>query len=266
MRLKINLNYLGGEPLPINYNYFLSSALYNLLDFGKPEFAAFLHNKGYNLNGRSYKLFTFSLLFEKYSIADNKINLLSPKAYIYVSSPIIDEFLKGLVIGAFRMKEMRLMIQQEEFIFEIEQMEEVPPPTFTAEMNFKLLSPLVLSTYETDPTKNQQYYLRFSDDLNIINRVFNNNLKNKYKIIHQKEYTGEDLSFKWDNNYINRMLSKKKRIVKKIPIYSKGRPIYIIANNAPFKLSGSPELIELGYETSYGEKNSMGFGMAAVVN
>jgi CRISPR-associated endoribonuclease Cas6 len=33
---------------------------------------------------------------------------------------------------------------------------------------------------------------------------------------------------------------------------------------APFTLKGDTELMKIGYEAGYGEKNSMGFGMAKV--
>jgi CRISPR-associated endoribonuclease Cas6 len=38
-------------------------------------------------------------------------------------------------------------------------------------------------------------------------------------------------------------------------------PIEIIANEIPFTLSGNSELIKVGYECGFGEKNSTGFGM-----
>jgi CRISPR-associated endoribonuclease Cas6 len=34
---------------------------------------------------------------------------------------------------------------------------------------------------------------------------------------------------------------------------------------APFTVEGSKALIELGYETGFGSRNSMGFGMAAPI-
>jgi CRISPR/Cas system endoribonuclease Cas6 (RAMP superfamily) len=34
----------------------------------------------------------------------------------------------------------------------------------------------------------------------------------------------------------------------------------------PFTVSGSPELMETGYQTGLGEKNAGGFGMVDVVN
>jgi CRISPR-associated endoribonuclease Cas6 len=33
----------------------------------------------------------------------------------------------------------------------------------------------------------------------------------------------------------------------------------------PFRVEGSKELIELGYEAGFGKNNAMGFGMAEVI-
>lgn len=39
-------------------------------------------------------------------------------------------------------------------------------------------------------------------------------------------------------------------------------PIDVIGLQAPFTITGDQRLIKLGYECGFGEKNSMGFGMA----
>ncbi len=265
MRLKFELRIEGDSFLPVNYNYFLSSAIYNLLQFGKPEFSKFLHDKGFRLENKSYKLFTFALQFEKFALQGDKLELLSPNATLFVSSPLIDDFLKSMVIGAFRRKSFTLKINEQEFLFDVIQIEKTPQPEFKEEMKFTMLTPMVLSTKEKDSTKNSQYYIRFSDDINLINKIFNNNLKNKFKLIKRREYDGEDLIFEWDRNYINRALSKNKRITKKISIFSGNNVIDVIGNLAPFRLRGNPELIEIGYEAGFGEKNSMGFGMVKAV-
>ena len=54
MRIKLKLK-SDSSSLTYNYNYPLSVAIYKLLNFGSNEFAAFLHDKGYMLNGKAYK-------------------------------------------------------------------------------------------------------------------------------------------------------------------------------------------------------------------
>jgi CRISPR-associated endoribonuclease Cas6 len=128
-------------------------------------------------------------------------------------------------------------------------------------MKFKLLSPLVLSTRKERMGSLQQYFLR-PDDSNDINRVITNNSRNKYNLIYNEENTN-DIALTWDENY----LRKNKRVTKKITIDENGKyPIDIIGIQAPFILEGDPELIKVGYECGFGEKNSMGFGMVEVIN
>ena len=46
LKLLFKLKLIKGEFLPVNYHY-LSSAIFNLVRFGPPEFSYFLHNMGY---------------------------------------------------------------------------------------------------------------------------------------------------------------------------------------------------------------------------
>ena len=65
MRIKITCGIGEGIRLPINYNYFLASAIYGFLRESDPEYADFLHQDGYELENRRFKLFTFSQLMAK---------------------------------------------------------------------------------------------------------------------------------------------------------------------------------------------------------
>lgn len=262
MRIKIQLKYQGVSDLPVNYNYFLSSAIYNLLGFGKPEFANFLHDKGYNIEGKKYKLFTFAFRFDKYKIKNDRITLESPNVTLLVSSPLIDDFLGGIILGSFKKKELKLKVKDKLETFLIHQIEQLPLPNFKNEMKLILLNPLVLSTHEKREGYNGQYFLRFYDDAQIINNVFNGNLTNKYFAVKGNKYTGEGVKFQWDMNYIKNAVAKGKRITKRTVIFAGKNKIDIIGNLAPFTLKGDPELIKIGYEAGFGEKNSMGFGMA----
>ena len=87
MRLKITLKADKGSLISFNYHYHLSAAIYRLLQFGSKEFSAFLHDIGFKLNGKAYKLFTFALRFEKYTNLQNALRLDEPKAFLYISSP-----------------------------------------------------------------------------------------------------------------------------------------------------------------------------------
>jgi CRISPR-associated endoribonuclease Cas6 len=108
-----------------------------------------------------------------------------------------------------------------------------------------------------------QHFLRYNEDIEDINRAFNNNLIKKYETLTELEYDGEGVSIEWDRNYIKEKESKGKRITQKVTIpKSNERDIDIIGNTAPIYISGDPFLMVVGYEAGFGEKNSMGFGLA----
>jgi len=95
------------------------------------------------------------------------------------------------------------------------------------------------------------------------------NLIKKYKLVHGKypdgysNNTGKSGSKPYfritiDSNYMNK---KSGKITKKINF--KGTEI--IGFMAPFEVTGNPELIEIGYESGFGEKGSIGCGCVKAV-
>ncbi|GAB4294471.1 MAG: CRISPR-associated endoribonuclease Cas6 [Ignavibacteriaceae bacterium] len=260
MRLKLSLKADTGSLISFNYQYQLSSAIYNLLRFGSEEFSEFLHDRGYLLNGKSYKLFTFALRFEKYTTLQNALRLDDSKAYLIISSPLIDDFIKNFVIGTFEKQTINLNELNFPISFRINFAEIIPEPVMKDEMSFKLLSPLVISTIRQFEGKTSQYYLR-PENISDIDRILTKNLHNKFKTLYNRDIKS-NVQLYWDEEY----LDKNKRITKKITINQHGKnPVDIIGMQAPFTLKGHPELIKVGYECGFGEKNSMGFGMAEVV-
>jgi CRISPR-associated endoribonuclease Cas6 len=263
LRLKLTLRAPDRAVLMFNYNYPLSAAIYNLLRFGSPEFARFLHDIGYKLNGKSYKLFTFALRFEKFRIQNSSISLLSNYAHLYISSPLIDEFVQNFVIGTFESQKIELAAKDQKTIFEIAGVESLPEIEYKEEMYFKLLAPIILSTKKEHKGRLIPYYFRYNDDLVELNRIFNNNLKNKYELITGSASADKNVSFEWDYNYIKTLEAKGKRLTKKQTI-KEGTPeqTEVIGNLIPFTVKGDVDLLKVGYECGFGEKNSLGFGMA----
>ncbi|OGU42413.1 MAG: CRISPR-associated endoribonuclease Cas6 [Ignavibacteria bacterium RIFOXYB2_FULL_35_12] len=263
MRLKLSLDADKNSVLSPNYNYPLSAAIYNLLRFGSPEFSKFLHDIGFRQNGRTYKLFCFALKFDQIKISDGLINMISPKANLYITSPLIDDFIKNFVIGTFEEQKIKIYSNYRTTEFRIAQMELVPNDFISEETKFLLHSPMVLSTVRKyEDGKMVQYYLR-PDDKKEINRIITSNLLSKYKLIYGKELTTDELELEWDQQY----LSKHERVTKKITINESDKnSVDVIGIQAPFMLKGNPKLIKVGYDCGFGEKNSMGFGFAVPHN
>ncbi len=261
VRLKLTLSADAGNLIFYNYHYHLSAAIYKMLRFGSPEFSGFLHNLGFKQNGKTYKLFTFALRFEQYTNLKHAIRLDKPVAYLYVSSFLIDDFIKNFVIGTFESQIVDLSELNFPIRFRIKFVETIPVPEFTDKISFSLLTPMVLSSYRMHNGKTSQYYLR-AEDTEEANRILTRNLQNKYQAIYNEEIN-DSVRLTWDVNYLQRT----ERITKKITINQHGKnPIDVVGLLAPFELQGNPELIRTGYECGFGEKNSMGFGMAEAVN
>lgn len=256
MRLLLALSSRAGTLLPAHYNHPLAAAVYHMLRFGSREFAAYLHDIGYHLNGYTYKLFSFALRFEQMEFQGNAIRLRSPRAELHISSPLVDDFIHNVVLGSFQSQTLR--IGQAEF--HIDRIETLPPPPFSPHMMFTLHSPLVLSTKRRYNNILRQYYLR-PDDTEEINRVLTANLARKYEILTGMRLPHASVQLTWDNHY----LARRKRITRRIIIGESHSAVNVIGMQAPFALYGSPELIRTGYECGFGEKNAMGFGLAKAV-
>lgn len=267
MRLKLNLLPINSSHLNVNYNYSLSAAIYNLLRFSSKDFSEYLHDVGFNIQGKSYKLFSFALSFGAFvQINKNKIILGSKSIDLIISSPLVDDFIKNFVIGSIEKSRIELVTENVKTIFNIQSIESLPEPNFQLINKFKLLSPLVLSTGVKENDQLKQKFLRTDHDKDELNKIFNNNLFNKYKIITGKEFLDEPLLFEWDKDYIERRLKENKRVTKKVSVFKeKDKPIDIIGNVVPFTLTGNIELIKIGYYCGFGEKNSLGFGLAELI-
>jgi len=263
MRLNLKLKAFNSEFVSANYNYALSSAIYKLLRLGSPEFADFLHNKGYVLDKKTYKLFSFALSFKEFEIVNSLIKLNMPYADLIISSPMIGDFIQNFLIGTFNEQRIEIFSDNYKSTFHINNAELIPEPKFYDRMEFDLLSPLVVSTIAEHNGNLSQHFYTIEDDITDIKRVINKNLQNKYYIINKREYSGSGIKLLWDENFIMESKRKNKRLTRKVAVKKDGgSPINIIGIKAPFRLEGDPELMYVGYECGFGEKNSMGFGLA----
>jgi CRISPR-associated endoribonuclease Cas6 len=259
VRVKLILNCAGNNLLSANYYYPLSASVYNFLRLGSPEFSEFLHDTGFKLDGKSYKFFSFALRFEQFKFEDNFIRLTSPTAALFITSPLTADFIQNFITGTFENQKIKIY----NTTFTISQVEILNEPQINRCMKFSLLSPIVISTKKEFNGKLMPYYFRYYDDINEINKAVANNLKNKYKLLFKNELADMNLTFRWDEDYIRNMTNKKRKMTKKQTI-KEGRidETEIIGNQLPFFIEGEPDLIKVGYDCGFGEKNSLGFGFA----
>ena len=246
--------------LPINNSHLISSLIYNIVDKSSSEYAERLHEQGYRLQNKAFKLFTFSLLYpgsqHKWVMHENRtMSSAEPLLQVTVSSPK-EEFIEHLVIGL--LKEPFVRIGKERF--RVETVRKLDLPELSDDMRFVMLSPLVCST-KREPEQYPQYLFPGDDHFE---RVLFENLCRKYQLLHGREFlcNNDQFNFEIDQAYVERLNGK----VQKLIALKEGQSDETMVKGtlAPFRLKAPKELIEVGYECGFGEKNSQGFGMVKV--
>ncbi len=250
MRIKIICDVGRGIYLPINYNHFLTSAIYQFLELSDPEYADFLHEDGYTIGTKRFKLFTFSqLMARRRQIVDDQICLRSRVTW-YVSSPqeaFLGNFAASLMAeGALRIGNQYLSVMDVE----------IPrTPHFRQEMKFRCLSPITMSTKREREGRLVMHYCL--PDEPEFSELVRQNLIRKYEAIYGRSPSDDSFSMEFDQEYILRRKGRVTRLVK-----YKGVDIRGVM--CPFYARGSPALMFVGYECGFGDKNGAGFGMVEI--
>src|SRR5690606_5274841 len=77
MELRLTLSVCGGDTLPVNYQYPISSWIYRVISEADAGYGDFLHQGGFQQGSRHFKMFTFSQLDARpYRVFGNRMRLL----------------------------------------------------------------------------------------------------------------------------------------------------------------------------------------------
>ena len=252
MRIKIICHVGRGVCLPINYNYLLTSVIYRFLELSAPEYAHFLHEDGYSAGDKRLKLFTFSqLMARKREIVGDQICFRSQITW-YVSSPQ-ETFLGAFALALMNQGTLQIGSTQ----LRVRDVEIPRTPSFHPRMTFRCLSPITMSTKrERDGKLVMHYCLQEEPEFSELVRQ---NLIRKYQTIHQRKPQDDSFAMEFDAEYIRKRKGRITRLVRY-------KDVDIRGVLCPFHASGSPELMFVGYECGFGDKNSAGFGMVDAWN
>ena len=247
MRIKITCDIGEGICLPINYNHFLTCVIYQFLKGSDSEYADFLHQDGYESENRRFKLFTFSqLMAKRRQIRGDMIEFRSPVTWFVSSSqkPFLENFAATLVqIGILQVERHRLRVQDVEVL---------PQPRFRPKMTFRCLSPITMSTTRQRDNQSVTHFCLPDDPQ--FSELVGQNLSRKYEAIYQEPPQDSSFAMIFDKGY----MAKKNGAVTRLVDY-KGVKIRGVVS--PFHVIGAPDLIRVGYECGFGDKNGAGFGM-----
>jgi CRISPR-associated endoribonuclease Cas6 len=240
LRIKINLQSQHTISLPIHHNTHLQGFIYSNLNSG---LADMLHSQGYQLGHRNFKLFTFSRLMGKMSFNPEKGFTFYPPVSLIISSPKVN-ILENLAQYLVRKKELFLGKNK----VWAESIEVMVDKKLTPEVKIIMLSPIVMysTLYRHDGKKKTYYYNPWEKEFS---EKLRDNLFKKFTLI-------SDINPSQDYHFhITPLLVNKSH--EKIIFY---KQTVIHGWMGQYQLSGSPELITVGYNAGLGCKNSSGFG------
>ncbi|MCS7264995.1 MAG: CRISPR-associated endoribonuclease Cas6 [Armatimonadetes bacterium] len=243
MRLRVSWTADGAIVLPWNYLHLLHGFLYAAIRKASPKLGEFLHEQGFVVGSHRYKLVTFSLLFPKRSKAHKDGLEMTPPILWWVSSPLpapIEALAMTLATETqFRIGKVYLMVER----IEVEEL-----PNFTGRCLFQTLSPIVASTGVRKGEKLEHKFL--SPNEPEFWRVVEMNLRRKAQAL-DLEFADEPLKFEPVGEWKSRLYEVQGTKVRGF--------------EGQFWAEGNSELLKIGYDAGFGERNAQGFGMVKLV-
>jgi CRISPR-associated endoribonuclease Cas6 len=183
MRLQLTLTPCAGHGLlPVNYQYPLSAAIYRIIQQADEKYSAFLHNEGYKLNGKSFKLFCFSDLRVPFRIQGDRLQINGSPALLTISFHV-DEAATNFIRGLFINQQLDIADKISRTQFSVTHVQ-LLPDFFTSvhhiepEVVLQPISPLVVGRKNS---KGNYDFLNPADP--DFNEWFIHNWKEKYKAV-----------------------------------------------------------------------------------
>lgn len=227
--------------IPMDYQSMLQGFLYHCIE--NPDFAKFLHEDGYQVKKRKFKLFSFSMILEKpLAINRQERRLTFGNTLSFFISSVENEFFQAIFESIYA-AETVLRIGSNEV--KIVGLQLFSPPHGTEQV-VEALSPIVAhrTAMFLDGKKRTIYYHPREKEFG---SLLQSNLLHKYSSYYGKEAKNKEFTVK--------LISSPREVIT----YYKG--FMIKGYLGRFLLSGSPELIKMAFEAGVGSKNSQGHGL-----
>lgn len=254
MRFKVSLQVdkkAFGNYLPINYQPFFMGVIYKLLSSADREYGEWLHENGYRLDRKQFKLFTYSPLFIpalRFDRERNCLEIRSDQADWYLSF-LPERSTRHFIRGVFREQVFQLGDSRNVVQFRVESIEKLLDICWGNEAEFETMSPVCITRREADWRVS---YLPPTDPFAVESLLYS--LQNRYRA-----YTGESCPVE-PGAFGLEVLSEP---VSKLITFKAGTPqeSKIKGYHFRFRLKAPAPLMKIAYETGLGVKGSQGFGM-----
>lgn len=239
MRAYVTLKFNKPLIMPIQYNHIMQAVVLKWINDEK--YTTYLHDKGFALEKRVFKLYTFSRL-EGDCKYDREKSRLVFKSFAKFTISTADENFLDYVVRTAIVNDTMSILGQEVYVDNVRCMH----MDIMSEKRIHTLSPIVTySTFEHDGRKKTYYYNPMEEEFS---RLIKENLVKKYIAFNGKEPSEREFTIKPAPNG---------RLKESIVIY---KGTVIKGWNGDFIISGSPELLTIGYNAGLGSKNAQGFG------
>ncbi len=259
MRLKLSLSVDSRlNVLPINYQYPVSAWIYHTIHAGNSDFSRWLHEQGYSLENRRFKLFTFSDMFNhpRWKRFDDRIKIFSGRADLQISF-YVEEAVEHFIIGLFQNQRFTIGDRHSKAQFDVQTVQRLADPQFKSEMTFRCLSPICITRTVED--KEHAQYMSPAEDHYA--DYFFDNLVYKYMAATQADASVEELKAEMRRRQPFRLQPLDKPVSRLVKIKADTpQESRVRGYSYRFQLRAPQELIEFGYHAGFGEKNAIGFG------
>ncbi|MGO0906943.1 CRISPR-associated endoribonuclease Cas6 [Clostridioides difficile] len=232
--------------LDYNYQYELMKRIYEAIEINDRRKALSLHNEGYKIDKKVFKLFNYTMMFEDAKYSKEGIHLNSRTKIRLILSGY-DDILNNIIKGFIKCKVFKLYNIE----FKLSNMDEDSKIGFNSITLYKVRSPIVASLYDLK-SKKQVYLNPMQEEFY---KALHDNLMKKYKLIYNKEYTGEVY---FD---IEDVLSVKKKYITNI----KGKGFVIGYTDFEIFVEADKDMQKVIYYCGLGEKNSIGMGLLTYI-
>ena len=253
MKFKITLkmNRAHGDLLPFNYQYEQSAVIYRVLAQANRQYASWLHENGYQLNGsKRFKLFCYSpFIFEKVRPLPKEgcLNIIGERATWYISF-IPEKSTMEFIQGIFAHQSFTIGNRKYQVAFDVVGVEAMPMPPLSEVMTFQALSPICVKLHKNDKTQ-----FLSPDDPMFFEGILKG-LKARYESIYEKPFDMNDKEFSFELTD-NKVKSKLITIKANTPYESRVRGYLCF-----FRMKAPLELMKIACEGGIGEQCSQGFG------
>jgi CRISPR-associated endoribonuclease Cas6 len=259
MRLQLTLTAVQNRAvLPANYQYPLSAAIYKIIECADSNYSAFLHNTGYALKGKRFKLFTFSDLHTPFTFKEDRLLMKDNHASVTVCFHVpvaAENFVKGL----FMHQQLDIADAKSRVQFNVQQVEMLPAnfETTNAPVVLQPLSPVVVGRKNA---RGNYDYLSPADTGYVHWLLYN--WKEKYTAVYgaDAEEAFKDVAIKII--HANKALSRLINIKAVMPGETRIRGFM----GFRVEVAAPKDVLELALNAGVGLYNSMGCGCVGMVS